>query len=106
MPALTPLPDRRGRLGPGARFGIQVWRRLRAPRFADRRDVGGEARKGAGITKASWGERKGAQPRPGRGGSPPLPQRWRMQGRRREEPVGGRKGGGQGAGPWRDVREQ
>lgn len=44
-------PHERGRLRPGARFGFQVWRRLRAPRFAARRGVGGEARKGAGITK-------------------------------------------------------
>lgn len=64
-----PSPRQLGRLRPGAGFGFQVWWRFRAPRFAIRRGVGGEARKGAGITKASWGERKGAQPRPGRGGS-------------------------------------
>ena len=101
-----PSPHKLGRIRPGARFGFQVWWRLRAPRFAVRRGVGGEARKGAGITKASWGERKGAQPRSGRGGSLGRPGLWRLQGLGRLKPEMGREGGGRGAGPQRDVREQ
>lgn len=79
---------------------------VRAPLFAGSHGVGGEARKGAGITKASWEERKGAQPRPGRGGSPALPGPRRLLGRQPGEPEVGRKGGGRGAEPPRDVREQ
>lgn len=101
-----PSPHKLGRLRPGSRFGFQVWWRLHAPRFAVRRGVGGEARKGAGITKASWGERKGAQPRSGRGGSLGRPGLWRLQGLGRLKPEMGREGGGRGAGPKRDVREQ
>lgn len=73
-----------------------MWRSLRAPCFAVRRGVRGEARKGAGITKASWGERKGAQPRPGRGGSPARPGLWRQQGLGRQEPEEGGEGGRRG----------